>query len=144
MDVPNAIFVADLWMGGKVDGEIRMAAANYSDWEFYPGPLDASGNAPTDCAPYDRIFTVTTQTLLITRPTASRDDLRDWPQAWGAPVIDGDGDPDNYNLAGGDRPEILGHETHWWVMNDVAGPHSKNRHAADEHGGARDRLRRGL
>ena len=27
----------------------------------------------------------------------------------------------NYTLAGGDRPEILGDETAWWVMNDVGG-----------------------
>ncbi len=52
------------------------------------------------------------------------DDLREWPWQWGAPVIDGDGNPANYNLAGGDRPEVLGHETHWWVMNDAAGFHT--------------------
>ncbi len=66
---PNSIFAAGLWMGGKVGGQTRMAAAAYGNWELYPGPLDAAGSAPTDCAPYDRIFTVTTPTLLITRPT---------------------------------------------------------------------------
>jgi hypothetical protein len=54
------------------------------------------------------------------------DNLADWPWTWGAPVIDGDGDPDNYNLAGGDRPELLGHQTLWWVMNDRGNQHIRS------------------
>ena len=51
----NSIFATNLWIGGFVDGELRMSAATYSDWEFWPGPLDENGNPPEDCSVYDRI-----------------------------------------------------------------------------------------
>ncbi len=122
---PNALFAAGIWIGGKVEGETRMAAAAYGNWELYPGPLDAAGNAPTNCASYDRIFHIGRTDVADYEATGTlTDDLRDWPYQWGAPVIDGDGNPDNYNLTGGDRPEVLGHEAYWWVMNDAAGPHN--------------------
>ena len=38
-------------------------------------------------------------------------------------MIDGDGDPGNYDLAAGDRPAIYGHQTAFWVMNDVGNDH---------------------
>jgi hypothetical protein len=47
--------------------------------------------------------------------------MADWPYQLGAPVLDGDGNPDNYDLAGGDRPHVIGIQTAWWVMNDVGG-----------------------
>ncbi len=121
---PNAIFAAGLWLGGTVGGELRMAAADYGTWEFWPGPLTTAGElpSPTNCAAYDRIYRVTRADIDAYRASgALTADLRDWPAALGAPVIDGDGTPGNYNLAGGDRPEILGTETAWWVMNDVGG-----------------------
>jgi hypothetical protein len=31
-----------------------------------------------------------------------------------------------YDLAGGDRPEIIGDQALWWVMNDVGNTHDKN------------------
>ena len=39
----------------------------------------------------------------------------------GPPIIDGDGIPDNYDLESGDRPEILGDQMIWWIMNDTGG-----------------------
>ncbi len=42
----------------------------------------------------------------------------------GPPVIDGDGNPDNYNLMGGDIPELLGHQRLWWIMNDRGNTHA--------------------
>jgi hypothetical protein len=116
--LPNAAFSSHLWVGGRVNGEVRMAAGHETGTsELIPGPLDAQGRPDPNCAPYDRIFRLTRADLdLLARGTVS-DAVRDWPWRWGAPVIDGDGVPGNYNLAGGDRPELLGSETHWWVMN---------------------------
>ena len=54
----QAIFASGLWIGGTVNGELRIAAARYGNWEFWPGPLDNNGNPPADCKPYDRIFKV--------------------------------------------------------------------------------------
>ena len=52
----SPIFFGTLWMGGKVDGELRVAATNYADNHYWPGPLDENGRAPEDCSEYDRIF----------------------------------------------------------------------------------------
>ena len=46
------------------------------------------------------------------------DNLKAWPWQLGAPVVDGDGNIDNYNLTGGDLPQLLGHQRLWWIMND--------------------------
>lgn len=108
----SPIFAADLWVGGKVDGELRVAAARYTRFEFWPGPLSEAGEPPADCSVYDRIFLVSRADIELyeTIGTATPD-LEDCPYDLGAPVVDGDGDPGNYDLAGGDRPAILGDQT---------------------------------
>ncbi len=121
----NAIFASGIWIGGLIDGQLHMIASDYGPWELWPGPLDDQGNAPADCSPFDRMFKVNKQDVLDFEDTGvAAPDLADWPFDLGAPVVDGDGNPNNYNLAGGDRPEILGDQTVWWVMNDVGNEHS--------------------
>ncbi len=123
----NAIFAAGLWIGGKVGGELRAAAARYGPWEFWPGPLDEQGNAAEDCAPFDHIYKVYVRDFTEYEETGiANDNLLNWPWELGAPVTDGDGIPDNYNLVGGDRPEIIGHQTLWWVMNDRGNIHESS------------------
>ena len=128
-DVPqgsgiNAIFTANLWVGGLVGGSIRATAARYSDYQFWPGPLNEDGTLPNrdDCSAFDRIYKVGLRDLLVYEVlgTASPDMVA-WPWQHGAPVVDGDGDPNNYNLEGGDRPLVRGHQALWWVMNDAGG-----------------------
>ncbi|MEM8488312.1 MAG: T9SS type A sorting domain-containing protein, partial [Bacteroidota bacterium] len=53
------------------------------------------------------------------------ENLKNWPWQLGAPIIDGDGIPDNYNLEGGDLPELLGHQRLWWIMNDRGNVHER-------------------
>ena len=53
------------------------------------------------------------------------ENLENWPWELGAPVIDGDGNTDNYNLEGGDFPELLGHQRLWWIMNDRGNTHER-------------------
>ncbi len=101
-----------------------MAAATYSDWEFWPGPLDENGNPPADCSAYDRIYLVSREDLRrYDQAGSAATDLAEWPWELGAPVVDGDGNPDNYDLAAGDRPDILGDQMAWWVMNDAGNLH---------------------
>jgi hypothetical protein len=121
----NSIYAAGIWIGGLVDGELRMVSSDYGPWELWPGPLDDNGNSPVDCSVYDRMYKVSRQDILNYQDTgvATRD-LADWPFDLGAPVVDGDGDPTNYNLAGGDRPDILGDQGIWWIMNDMGNEHS--------------------
>lgn len=114
----SAIFNANLWIGGLVGGELRVTGSDYGPAEFQPGPLDA-----VDCAAYNRIYKVTLEDVRVFErggdPTA---DMSEWPWEYGAPVLDGDGVADNYDLEAGDRPAVTGDQIVWWIMND-AGTH---------------------
>ncbi len=114
----SAIFNASLWIGGLVGGELRITGPDYSPAEFQPGPLGAD-----DCAAYNRIFKVTLEDVRAYEhgddPTR---DMIEWPWEHGAPVLDGDGVSDNYDLEAGDRPAVTGDQVVWWIMND-AGTH---------------------
>jgi hypothetical protein len=129
----SPVYAAGLWVGGRVGGQLRVAGGTYGgpptsgmDFTFWPGPLgpDARPANPTDCSAYDRIYTVSRPDVLRYNETSrATDDLRDWPYTLGAPVLDGDGDPSNYNLAGGDQPAIRGDQMTWSLTNDVGNVH---------------------
>jgi hypothetical protein len=122
----NAIVNTSLWVGGYINNELRMTGAKYSNFEFAPGPLDSNGNPLANCSNVNRIWKVSKEDLQSfdpKNPTAFKD-ISEWPWYYGAPVKDGDGNKNNYNLEGGDRPAIEGTQTLWWVMNDVANDHS--------------------
>lgn len=38
-------------------------------------------------------------------------------------MLDGDGDPGNYDLEGNDRPTLVGDQMLWWIMNDRGNLH---------------------
>ena len=115
-------FLIGIWVGGYIEGDLRVAGSQDGGWEFWPGPLNPDGSPPDDCEPYNRIWVVSVDDVSAYEQTGSTTpDLAEWPVELGAGVIDGDGVPDNYNLAGGDRPLIFGHQTAFWVMNDVYG-----------------------
>ncbi len=120
----NSIFAASLWVGGNIDNELRAAGTRYGWPEFWSGPLDDAGNPPADCKPFDQIWEIRTADIdsFYTDGHISQN-LRNWPWHLGAPVVDGDGDPENYNLAGGDLPELLGDQRLWWIMNDRGNEH---------------------
>jgi hypothetical protein len=103
-----------------------VAAALYQDFEFWPGPLGDDGRPvdPDDCSDYDRIYLVTANDLAAYEAgSAPTPDLADWPVTLGAPVVDGDGIPGNYDLAAGDRPDVRGASTAFWIMNDGGNAH---------------------
>ncbi len=121
----HAMFAASIWLGGLVDGELRTAASTYGPHEFWPGPYHAVA-AGEDCAAYDRIYKVTRRDLLALASGSEPSlDVQEWPWQIGAPVVDGDGNPDNYDLSAGDRPLLLGDEMHWWIMNDIGNEHTE-------------------
>jgi len=125
----SPIFAAGIWIGGTVGGDLRVAGSTYSRFEFWPGPLEPGAMLPDpdDCSLYDRIWVVSIFDLdLYETEGVATTDLAEWPVDLGAPVIDGDGVAGNYNLEGGDRPEVLGHQTAFWVMNDVGNTHDRN------------------
>ena len=148
----QAMFNAGIWIGGKVDGQLRVAAARYGNYHFWAGPLDDYGAPPVDCAPFDRLYKVSIDDIQDYEATGViTPDLRDWPTGLGAPTYappgngvddDGDGETDEagetifvlnqplaqrvdrvIDLAGGERPAILGDQSIWWVMNDRGNEH---------------------
>ncbi len=124
----SAIFASAIWIGGLVNGELRAAGSRYTDFEFWPGPLNEGATLPRpfDCSAFDRIWVVSRAEVEVYDATGTAtDDLEDWPVVLGAPVLDGDGVAGNYNLEGGDRPLVYGTETAFWVMNDVGNEHDE-------------------
>ena len=148
----NAIFTSGIWIGGFVGGQLRVAATRYNNYQFWGGPLDDNGNPPADCAIFDRLYKVSRGDIEEYEATGvSAPDLRDWPTGLGAPTLaprdngvddDGDGEVDEegeqiqvldqplaqridrtINLAGGERPAILGDQSIWWIMNDRGNEH---------------------
>lgn len=117
----NAIFAANLWLGGMVDNDLRVAASTYGPWEFWPGPIQAGDLTSEECAAYDRIWKVNFNDLRADGLFAD-ERLSEWPVSLGAPFVDVDGDG-AYRPAEGDRPEILGDQQLWWIMNDAGGEH---------------------
>ena len=120
----NSIFASTFVVGGLIDDSLRIASSTFGPYEFWPGPLDPNGNPPSDCSTYDRIWEINTSDFeQIESHGSFSANMLDWPWELGAPVIDGDGNPNNYNLDGGDRPELLGDQMLWWVMNDRGNEH---------------------
>ncbi|MEZ4698121.1 MAG: hypothetical protein R2832_17015 [Rhodothermales bacterium] len=121
---PELFVSVGLWFGGMVDGELAMNRGTYLSGDFRPGILDENGEPPADCNAFDRIYRISRDDVEeYDRSGSATADLRDWPAHLGAPVIDGDGQPDNYSLSGGDRPDMSGDQMAWWVMQDRGSPH---------------------
>ncbi|MFK7846753.1 MAG: T9SS type A sorting domain-containing protein [Rhodothermales bacterium] len=120
----NSLYISNVWIGGLIDEELHISASLIGPQEFWPGPLDINGNPPSDCAVYDKIWEIRRADLQMFIDTGDiSNNLRDWPWQLGAPVVDADGNPDNYNLDAGDLPELLGDQRLWWVMNDRGNAH---------------------
>lgn len=118
--------LASFLIGGVVDGEYRSAAAVYARDEFWACPLGPDGVAPDSlsCAAADRVWSISRDDVELYRRTgAISETMRTWPAALGAGVVDGDSNPSNYSLSGGDIPEILGDESVFWMMNDRGNTH---------------------
>ncbi len=133
----SAAYAGNLWVGGRVGGEFRVAAADFAQgsagFEFWPGPLDEGATLPNpaDCSAYDRIWVVSARDVAAYEaggaPTA---DLAEWPVGLGAATVDAAGQPiettdrgRQIDLAAGERPVVYGTQTAFWVMNDVGNAH---------------------
>ena len=124
----NSIFAANIWIAGYIEDDIRVSASHYGPWEFWSGPLDEAGNPPQDCTQYDKIWEIKKEDIVdFLQDGIISQNLREWPWQLGAPVVDGDGNLHNYNLEGGDLPELLGDQRLWWIMNDRGNKHEYTR-----------------
>ncbi len=128
----SPIYAMGIWIGGMVGDELRTAGSTYSNFEFWPGPLGSDGRPvnPDDCSAYDRLYKVSRSDIQNYEATGQATaDLAEWPYDLGAPVIDGDGTEGNYDLAAGDRPDLIGDQAVWWIMNDVGNAHRRTQAA---------------
>jgi hypothetical protein len=135
----NAIFASGIWMGGLVNGQLRLAGSTYGPYEFWAGPLNDDGSAPPDCDPYDRVWKVAKEDVIGYEGSGvATPDLQDWPTGLGAPTVDSNGDAIDLtdqplasrqdrkiNLGAGERPSILGDQMLWWIMNDRGNVHNR-------------------
>ncbi len=94
------LYAAGLWVGGKVNGEIRVSVAEYSD-EYVPGPMANGTFQPDD--PSFRVYKLYRDSLAGNPNT----DYLNWPVDQGAPV----------DQLG--QPLMLGDQMLWTVYNDA-------------------------
>lgn len=94
----SPLYASGLWVGGKVDGQIRLALAEYAD-EFVPGRIDGDGPA----SPQYRVYKLHADSM-GSNPNA---DYLEWPVWDGAPVDDQG------------HPRVIGQQTLWSVFNDA-------------------------
>lgn len=92
----TVMYAAGIWMGAKVNGEIRTVVASYSS-EFTYGPMENGTYLPDN--PEFKVYKIDR--------TASGSDYDNWPANQGAPV-------DEYG-----NPLLLGDQMCWAVFNDA-------------------------
>lgn len=109
-----------LWVAGEVDGQARISANHFNVSRFLPGE-HTGDNLAVDCRS-TRIYRITRGDIERYRKNGIETRvLTNWPWFLGAPVLDGDGDPSNYNLEGGDFPALHGDDMLWFLMSDYSG-----------------------
>ncbi|MCA9755758.1 MAG: hypothetical protein KDA27_08155 [Candidatus Eisenbacteria bacterium] len=99
----TALFAAGLWVGAKVDGQIRVAVNEYS-FECTPGKLNADGTWDTN---YDTNERWRTYKIGEGDDATNNTDYADWPVEDGAPV----------DSVG--NPMLFGNQTLWSVYHDA-------------------------
>ncbi|MFH1844427.1 MAG: T9SS type A sorting domain-containing protein [bacterium] len=104
----TAVYAAGLWMGARVDGELRVSVAEYST-TYMPGPILSPGEWAD---PWDERY----RTYKITRGEWNPD-YAEWPVEDGAPVGE-----DGY-------PRVIGEQMLWSLYNDLD-PSYRTNHAA--------------
>jgi len=133
----KAIFASALWLGGIVNGNLKIAAQTYrqNGNDYRQGPLSI-GYASIDSATsasYVKIWKITKWQIDIFKTNYSKpnyqipNDILTWPahgdttkgQAWNlAPFVNVGGLPNKYEPLLGDYPLIKGDEMLFWIFND--------------------------
>jgi len=110
----TVMYAAGLWLGAKVNGDLRVSLAEYSH-TYVPGPMIFGGAQPDD--PSFKVYKIIEELKTSgfydgPRPAADPDqqelwdDYHNWPADQGAPL-------DWYG-----NPKFLGDQTLWCVFND--------------------------
>ncbi len=137
----HSLFAGSIWIGGKAQGQLRVAAQTYRQTStlgvgFWPGPLDTltANIDASQCAKFDRHWMVYKRDIDKHKANSLSPDpnyitpssINDWPamgdpifnqETFLAPFIDVDGN-NIYDPASGDYPDVRGDQAIWWVTND--------------------------
>ncbi|MFH1194946.1 MAG: hypothetical protein V1720_04500 [bacterium] len=111
----TAIFTDGLIWGGKINDEIRVGGATYR-YGLQAGKILPNGDADNPELEKYRIYKI--------RKGIINKDYNEWPVEDGAPWIDIDGD--GMFSRSIDKPQFLGDETIWYVMNDLDSNRTQN------------------
>jgi len=104
----SPLYSAGIWLGGKVNGETRVAISEYTD-EYVPGPMQSGTFMPDD--PAFKVYKIFSDSI----GGNATDDYLNWPVSQGAPAY----------LSG--YPRIIGDQTLWAVFNDAdTGKHTND------------------
>ena len=135
----TVLYSGGVWIGGRVDGEIRLAVGAFDTPEYFPGPANEDGERQEDNPAY-KVYKIWNDSTVWHNPVKTGIALADgtpytrydsaqhytdylnWPVDQGAPV-DGEGDP-----------ALIGDQMLWAVFNDGG------THTYDGYGGATDSL----
>ena len=104
-------FASGLWVSGKVGGVPRTACAEFTS-EWTPGKVLPNGEPDNPHLPQYRLY------IVNKNDGPENPDVKEWPVKDGAPWIDADGDG-IYSAGNGDRPDVIGDQMVWYVMNDL-------------------------
>ncbi len=107
----TVMYAAGLWIGAKVEGEIRVSAAEYS-FDYTPGTM--AGSLPTPDGPRFRVYKIRAGDSRLTNP-----DYAEWPFDDGAPALMNHNGGDSIDAEGYRIPLQLGDEAVWTVFNDA-------------------------
>ena len=106
----TTVYNAGIWLGGIVNGEVRVSAAEYAG-EYASGPWGADHNDPKH-----KIYKVSKSDLAD--PINSQD-FQNWPVELGAPFTDNNNNGTYEPIpVGSGHPEFIGDQVLWMVMND--------------------------
>jgi hypothetical protein len=107
----SVVFAAGLWLGAKVNDEVRVTVAEFSD-EFVPGPMSGGTFQPDD--PDFRVYKINSGDTRFTNP-----DYAGWPYGHGAPALKDHQGNDSLDAQGFRIPLLLGDQALWAVFNDA-------------------------
>jgi len=102
----SLVYVAGLWIVGKVNGEVRTACADYNV-EYQGGVILPNGSPDDPALQKHRIYKIKPEDSSDPSNANYNIDYAEWPIENGAPV------DENGN------PLVLGDQTIWFVMNDA-------------------------
>lgn len=111
-DTKSVMYAAGIWVGALVNGQVRLALAEYSA-DFVPCPMINGLPRPDDDS--CRVYRINQGDTRLTNP-----DYAGWPFDWGAPAVKDHAGSDSLDDQGLRIPLCKGAQALWTVFNDAS------------------------